>query len=111
MPLQWDDDWRFAYQARPVAIELEGRRLTISSHETHLLLGELERLPSARRRAAEQTAAELAQGLAAGCAIALDDDGRRCVLRAIEAIRTRRRLSSALVRLREHLLHAPAPVL
>jgi len=105
------DDWSFAYHVRPVVLEIGGRRLTISPHETQLLIGELGRLPRARHRAAEQTAVELMHGLAAGAAVVLDDDGRRCTLRAVEGVRDRRGLTSGLARLREQLLHAPEPVL
>lgn len=105
------EDLSFAYQVRPLVIEADGRRMTISSHEAQLLLGALGRLPQARHRAAEQVAADIVHGLAAACVVSLDDDARRCVLRAIEGIRAHRKLPSALTRLREHLLHARRPIL
>jgi hypothetical protein len=104
------DDWEFAFQVRPVVVELDGRRLTISPQEAHFLLAELGRLPRARHQAAEETAAELMHGLAAGCAVSLDDDGRRCVLRAIEGVRVRGKLSAGLAELRLSLLHSAEPV-
>jgi hypothetical protein len=104
------DDWSFAYHVRPVVVEIDGSRLTISPHETQLLLAELGRLPRARHRAAEETATELVHGLAAGCATVLDDDGRRCVLRAVEGLRARSPLPSGLAKLRNLLLHAAGPV-
>lgn len=107
---QRSDDWAFAYQVRPVVIDLDARRLTISPVEAQLLLGELGRLPRARHRAAEETAADIVHGLAAGCAIALDDEGRRTVLRAIEGVRARRGLPHGLAQLRDLILRAPRPV-
>jgi hypothetical protein len=105
------EDLNLAYQVRPIVIEVDGRRMTISSHEAQLLLGALGRLPSARHGAAEQTAGELVHGLAAACVVPLDDDGRRCVLRAIEGTRAQRPLPSGLTALRRQLLHARAPIL
>jgi hypothetical protein len=104
------NDRDFAYHVRPVVVELDGCRQTISPHDTQLLLGELGRLPRARHRAAEETAANLVHGLAAGCATVLDDDGRLCVLRAIEGIRASGPLPSGLAKLRGLLLHAREPV-
>lgn len=104
------DDWELAFQVRPVVVELDGRRLTISPQDAHFLLAELGRLPRARHQAAEETAAELMHGLAAGCAVSLDDDARRCVLRAIEGIRMRGKLSAGLAELRLSLLHSAEPV-
>jgi hypothetical protein len=48
--------------------------------------------------------------LAAGCAVSLDDDGRRCLLRAIEGVRARRGLQRELAQLRELLLRSPGAV-
>jgi hypothetical protein len=104
------NDWGCAYQVRPVVIELDSRRQTISPLDAQLLLGELGRLPRARHRAAEQTAVELMHCLAAGCAVSLDDDGRRCLLRAIEGVRARRGLQRELAQLRELLLRSPGAV-
>ena len=104
------DDWGFAFQVRPVVIALDGRRLTISPQEAHFLLAELGRLPRARHQAAEETAAELMHGVAAGSAVSLDDDARRCVLRAIEGVRVRGNLPDGLTKLRRSLLHSPEPV-
>jgi len=104
------DDWEFAFQVRPVVVELAGRRLTISPQEAHSLLAALGRLPRARHHAAEETAAELMHGLAAGSAVSLDDDARRCVLRAIEGVRMRGKLSAGLAELRLSLLHSAEPV-
>ena len=107
---QRNDDWSFAYHVRPVVIELGTQRQTISPVEAQLLLGELGRLPRARHRAAEETAGDIVHGLAAGCAILLDDEGRRTVLRAIESARASRALSNGLAQLRELLLRAPESV-
>jgi hypothetical protein len=104
------DDWNYAYHVRPVVINLGDRRQTISPLEAQLLLGELGHLPRARHRAAEKTATDVVHGLAAGCAIPLDEDGRRTVLRAIEGVRARRGLSGGLGRLRELLVRSPEPV-
>jgi hypothetical protein len=104
------NDWSFAYQVRPVVIDLGTQRQTISPMEAALLLGELGRLPRARHGAAEETALDVVHGLAAGCAVALNDDGRRCVLRAIEGVRAKRALPSGLARLRELILRSPDPV-
>jgi hypothetical protein len=104
------DDWNAAYQVRPVVIDLGDRRQTISPHEAQLLLGELGRLPRARHRAAEETALDIVHGLAVGCAVTLGDEGRRCVLRAVEGVRARRGLPSGLAQLRELLLHSPNAV-
>jgi hypothetical protein len=100
------DDWEFAFQVRPVVVELDGRRLTISPQAAHLLLAELGRLPRMRHQAAEDTAAELMHGLAAGCAVSLDEDAQRCVLRAIEGVRVRGKLHAGLAALRLSLLHS-----
>jgi hypothetical protein len=105
------DDWGFAYHVRPVLLELEGRRVAISPHETQLLLGELGRLPRARHQGAETVAGDLVHGLAAGCAVALDEEGRRCVLRSIEGLCVGRGLTSGLTKLRAELLRAATPVL
>jgi len=105
------DDWGFAYQVRPVVIDLGTRRQTVSALDVQLLLGELGRLPRARHQAAEETAVDIVHGLAAGCAIALEADGRRCMLRAIEGIRARRSLPVGLARLRELLVQAPESVI
>jgi hypothetical protein len=105
------NDWSFAYYVRPVVLELGGRRQTITPHDAQLLLGELGRLPKARHRAAEDTAADLVHGLAAGCAVTLGADGRRCVLRAVEGIRARRPLTSGLAQLRELLMRSPHAVI
>jgi hypothetical protein len=105
------EDLNLAYQVRPLVVEIDGCRLTISSHEAQLLLGALGRLPSARYGGAEQTATELVHGLAAACVVSLDDDRRRCVLRAIEGIRAQRQLPSGLTLLRRQLLHARARIL
>ena len=104
------DDLNFAYQVRPVVIELAGRRQAVSSLDVQLLLGELGRLPRARHQAAENTAVDIVHALAAGYVIALEADGRRCVLRAIEGIRARRALPSGLARLREMLVRSTDPV-
>jgi hypothetical protein len=109
--LQRLDDWSFAFHVRPVVLELEGRRLTITPHDAQLLLGELGRLPRARHRAAEDTAAELVHGLAANCAVVLEDDARRCVLRAVEGLRARGPLTPGVAKLRLALLHAHTAVL
>ena len=105
------NDWSFAYQVRPLVIEIGAQRQTISAVEAQLLLGELGRLPRARHQAAEDTAADLVHGLAAGSAVALGEDGRRCVLRAIEGVRASRGLTAGLGRLRELLVRAPDAVL
>ena len=91
-------------------VQVEDRRLPISPYETQLLLGELGRLPTTRHRAAEQTAIELVQGLIAGSATALDDEGQRCMLRAVEGIRARGPLPGGLAKLRGLLVHALEPV-
>ena len=104
-------DWNFAYHVRPVVFELGERRQAISPLEAQLLLGELGRLPKARHQAAEETAADIVHGLAAGCAVALHQEGRRCVLRAIEGVRARRGLTGGLAPLRELLLRSPGAVL
>jgi hypothetical protein len=98
------EDLSYAYQARPIVMEIDGRRMTISSHEAQQLLGALSRLPQDRHAAAEHTATELVHGLASACVVSLDDAGRRCVLRAIEGIRVRHQLPSGLAQLRQ-LLH------
>jgi hypothetical protein len=67
-------------------------------------LGELTRLPNDRYRVAETLAASFVRGLAGACAISLDEEERRTVLRAIEGARSRRMLPSGLGRLRELLL-------
>jgi hypothetical protein len=104
------NDWGFAYHMRPVVIELGAQRRTIALFEAQLLLGELGRLPRARHEAAEETAVDVVHGLANGKAVALDDDGRRCLLRAIEGVRARRGLTTGLKHLRELLLRSPGPV-
>ena len=104
------DDWGFAFHVRPVVVEVAGRRQPISPHETHLLLGELGRLPRTRHRAADEIAGAIVHGLAAGCVLPLDEAGRRCVLRALEGVRAAGGLPSGLARLRELLLHSPEPV-
>jgi len=109
--LQRLDDWGAAYQVRPVVIDLGSRRQTISPVEAQLLLGELGRLPRARHQAAEQTAVELMHGLAAGCAFSPDDEGRRCLLRAVEGVRARRGLPHGLVQLRELLVRSARSVI
>ena len=98
------DDWSFAYHVRPVVIDLGERRQTVSPYEAQVLLGELGRLPRARHQAAEQTAAHIVHGLAAGCAIELDEDGRRSVLRATTGIRARGGLTGGLAQLHEQLV-------
>jgi hypothetical protein len=103
------DDSGFAYCVRPVVIELDSRRQTISAIEAQLLLGELGRLPRARYRAAEETAIGLVRGIAGGCAVSLQDDERGALLRAIEGVRARRGLPSGLAQLRTLLLRAPSP--
>jgi hypothetical protein len=108
--LQRLNDWGAAYQVRPVVIELGSRRQTISPVDVQLLLGELGRLPRARHQAAEQTAVQLMHCLAAGCAFSADDDGRRCLLRAVEGVRARRGLPRGLVQLRELLVRSPGAV-
>jgi len=105
------DDWSFAYQVRPVVIDLGTRRQTVSALDVQLLLGELGRLPRARHQAAEETAVDIVHGLASGRAIALEADGRRCMLRAIEGIRARRSLPAGLARLRELLVRSPGSVI
>jgi hypothetical protein len=42
--------------------------------------------------------------------VTLGDEGRRCVLRAVEGVRARRGLPSGLAQLRELLLHSPNAV-
>lgn len=103
-------DWDFAYQVRPVVLELGERRETITRYDAQLLLGELGRLPKARHQAAEEAAMDIVHGLAAACAVELGDDGRRCVLRAIEGVRARRGLTSGLAQLRELLMRSPGVV-
>jgi hypothetical protein len=102
--LQRRGDWNFAYQVRPVVVEVDGRRLAISPHETQLLLGELGRLPRSRYPAAEAMASALVDDRAAGRAIALDEGRRRCLVRAVEGVRVRTGLPSGLVKLRDLLL-------
>ena len=109
--LQRRDDWSFAFQVRPVVVDLGERRHTISPHEAQLVLGELGRLPKARHRAAEETAIGLVSALAGGVAFAPGDDERRCLLRAVEGVRARRTLSTGLVRLRELLVRSPGSVI
>jgi len=104
------EDWEFAFQVRPILVQLDGRRLTISPHEAHVLLGELGRLPRSRHQAAEDIAAAITHGLAAGCAISLDDDGQRSVLRALEGLRLAGRLPTGLAKLRISILHSAEPV-
>jgi hypothetical protein len=108
---QRHQDWSFAFHVRPVVLEIEGRRLTITLHEAQLLLGELGRLPRVRHRAAEDTAAELMHGLAAGSGVVLDEEARRCMLRAVEGLRARGPLTAGVAKLRLALLHAHAAVL
>ena len=48
--------------------------------------------------------------LAGGGALALGDNERRSVLRAVEGIRARHGLSAGLAELHRLLLHAPEPV-
>jgi hypothetical protein len=105
------DDWNYAYHVRPFVVELGDRRQTISALEAQLLLGELARLPKARHQAAEDTACGIVHGLASGCALGLDEDERRVVLRAIEGVRARRSLPSGLTSLRGLLLRADQPVI
>jgi hypothetical protein len=100
------NDWSFAYHVRPVVIDLGEQRQPISPLEAQLLLGELGRLPKARH----QAAADIVHGLAAGCAVALGDEGRRCVLRAVEGVRASRGLTSGLSQLRTQLLRTADPV-
>ncbi len=105
------EDWGVSYHVRPLVVELEGRRQPISPADAQLLLTELGKLPRARHRAAEETAVAIVRGLASACIVVLDDDGRRSLLRAIEGVRTTRRLSNGLAQLRELLLRAPNAVL
>jgi hypothetical protein len=108
---QRNDDWSFPFHVRPVAVEVDARRLTITAHEAQLLMGELGRLPGARHRAAEETAAAVMHGLAANHAIVLDEDGRRCMLRAVEGLRAGGPLTTGVAKLRVALLRAHAAVL
>jgi len=105
------DDWSFAFHVRPVVVEIDGRRLTISAHEAQLLLGELGRLPQARYGSAEETATIVVHGLAANCAVVLEEEGRRCILRAVEGLRARGPLTTGVAKLRLALLHASTAVL
>lgn len=102
------DDWAFAFQTRPFVVELGSRRHTISPLEAQLLLGELARLPEGRHQAAAQTAESVRRSLSRGQAIAFDEAEQRVVLRAIEGVRARRRLSTGLARLRNLLASQPA---
>jgi len=105
------DDWNFAFHVRPVAVVIAGRRLTVTAHEAQLLMGELGRLPRARHRAAEETATALMHGLASNSAVVLDEDSRRCMLRAVEGLRARGPLPAGVAKLRLALLRAHAAVL
>ena len=110
MPAQRAYDWQLAYHVRPVVVDLGDRRHTISAHEAQLVLVELGRLPGNRHRSAGETATSFMNTLAGGGALALGDNERRSVLRAIEGIRARHGLSAGLAELRRLLLHAPEPV-
>ncbi len=99
------DDWNFAYHVRPVVIDLGEQRQTISPLDAQLLLGELARLPTARHRTAAATAESIICGLTRACAVSLDEDDQRTVLRAVEGVRARRRLSCGLGSLRALLVH------
>jgi hypothetical protein len=109
VPARRADDWQLAYHVRPVVVDLGDRRHTISAHEAQLVLVELGRLPGDRYRSAEETAASLMHTLAAGGALALGDNERRSVLRAVEGIRARRGLGVGLAELRRLLLGTPEP--
>ena len=104
------DDWDFAFQVRPVLVELDGRRVTITPHEAQVLLTQLGRLPRSRHQAAEDTAAEIVNGLASGSVISLGGDSRPCVLRAIEGLRLGGGLPTGLAKLRISLVHSAEPV-
>jgi hypothetical protein len=106
---QRQGDWNFAYTVRPVVIELDDRRHSISALEAQLLLGELGRLPRARYEAAEEIACGLVHGLAGGCAVSRDGAERGALLRAIEGVRARRGLPSGLAQLRTLLLRTAQP--
>jgi hypothetical protein len=107
---QRTEDWAFAYQVRPLVLDLGSRRAPISLHEMQLLLAELGRLPGARYGAAEEMAVELIHGSAGGCVVSLDVERRRCVLRALEGARARGPLPGGLAKLRSLLVHVLEPV-
>lgn len=105
------DDWGLSYHVRPVVLLVGENRIAIDPQEAQLLLVELGKLPPSRHRAAEETATELVGALATGYIVELDDEHRRCLLRAIEGVRAGRPVPRGLASLRDLLLHAPEPVL
>jgi hypothetical protein len=104
------DEWTSAFSARPIVLALAGHRVAVDPEEAQLLLLDLGRLPTARQAAAEETAAAIVGALAASGAVELEDEHRRCLLRAVEGVRSRQALPWGLQRLRDLLLHAPEPV-
>jgi hypothetical protein len=104
------EDWYMTYHVRPLVVELAGARASIEPQDAQLLLIELGKLPPARHQAAEDTAAAIVRGLGAGYVVGLEDEHRRCLLRAVEGVRSRRSLPRGLEAFRRLLLRAPEPV-
>lgn len=92
-----------AFQARPVIVAVAGRRHVLSPTDTQFVLRELARLPEARWPAAASATEIVSVGLSHGWPIAFDEDEERALLRAVEGVRARRKLSAGLRSLREAL--------
>jgi hypothetical protein len=97
-------DRRLAFQARPFVVDLGSARYLLTPLDAQLLLGELDRLPVGRYPGAARTAEMMLNGLVVARATFLGEEEQRTVLRAVEGVRARRRLTAGLGALRQALV-------
>jgi hypothetical protein len=98
------EDTLHTFQARSVLLAIGGRRHVLSPTDAQFLLTELAGLPATRWPAAESARAIISGALANGRPAAFSEKEERVLVRAVEGIRARRKLSPGLSAIRDALL-------